>query len=194
MSDIISHGKHVCNHLKTLFDDKPSFSRFWDSQNENPITIATWQNRPEIGLSTIMTVDLSYYPLVKYGELYTKGKAEIMSVCIGDDHTVFEDIIAQCARCVVNKYFCCPNAIFPDVIKIYVTSSEMKHVFFDKPFLWSEDLSCAVIENIKTMWLMAIPISDAEYQYAIEHNVEKLGKLFEKEKIEYWDINRKSIL
>jgi hypothetical protein len=195
MSDIIAHGKCVCNHLKTLFSDKPSFSKYWDSHDKNPINIATWQNCPSSGLATMLTVDLSYYPLIKYGELYTKGKSEIMAVCVENDYIIFQKIIATCSYCVINgSYFCCPNAIFPDVIKVHKIPCEMKHIFFDKPFLWQEKLSCAIIDDVKTMWLMAIPISDAEYQYSIEHSVEELGELFEEKQIEYWNLNRKSIL
>jgi hypothetical protein len=196
MSNFISHTKNVCNYLKTsLCKDKPEFSRYWDARDKNPIDMITWQNRPERGLACMLSINLSYYPLFEYGELCKQGKIEIMAVCPTDDEYLWKSIIATSAYCVINgKWFAAQQVIFPNVVQIHNITSELKHIFFDIPFLYPKELSCSLINNIKTGWLMAIPISDAEYQYAIDHSVEDLGKLFEEKQIEYWDLYRKSIL
>jgi hypothetical protein len=141
----------------------------------------------------MMTINLSYYPLLHDGKLITDYKTEIMAVCPKRDEKIFGSIIATCAHCVINyQYYCCPYNIFPNVIKSQNISSEMKHVFFTPPFLFPEKLSSVIIDNIEIMWLMVTPISNEEYQYAIDHSVEELGGLFEDNKIEYWNLNRMS--
>jgi hypothetical protein len=64
---------------------------------------------------------------------------------------------------------------------------------FFPPFLW-EDLKTMEFDGVKVAWLMAIPISESEYQFAIENTTDKLGELFEENDIDYFDLNRKPVV
>lgn len=186
----------VYDYLKPLFNnEEPEFSCYWDKDNIVSIDMATWNEWPEKSNVVISTLNLSQYDEYKYGKLYTDAKTEFLGVCRQKYTDIYQSILATCVFCVVKgRWFCAPNAIFPDVIKIHNVSDTMQHVFFDSPFLWPESLSCVSLDGIRTGWLMTIPISDAEYQYAIDHSVEALGDLLEKHDIDYRDIHRKSVI
>jgi len=46
----------------------------------------------------------------------------------------------------------------------------------------------------KVTWLLAIPISDKERKYAETEGGEKLEELFESENVDFYDLNRQSLL
>lgn len=69
----------------------------------------------------------------------------------------------------------------------------MKHIYFTTPFLWN-NLPGLELEDKVITWLMAIPISDNEFDFLIQNGSESLEGLFEEKNINIFDINRKSII
>ena len=187
--------KEISLYLRNIITKRPRIVRNFDEKERNYVDAAVWDGIPDEGLATVLTLDLSYYPLIEYGKPYTKGKAELMAICHKSDQDFMIDVVATCAHCVINsKWFCAPRAVFPDVISMYDDNLNMKHVFFDFPRLYPEHLSKANIGGVSTMWLMIVPISESEYQYAINVSVEALQELLNKHQIDCCDLNRPSVV
>ncbi|MDR0886348.1 MAG: suppressor of fused domain protein [Clostridiales Family XIII bacterium] len=157
--------------------------------------MSIWDDMPEKDLVLIMSMTLSHYPLIEYGIPYTKGKAELMCICHKKDEDIFRSILSTCAFCVINsQWFVAPRAIFPNVVEMYDKTLQMKHIYFGFPLMFRKQLSNANIGGIPTEWLSIIPISETEYQFAINHSVEELGYLLEKHNADYMDLDRKSVI
>lgn len=68
----------------------------------------------------------------------------------------------------------------------------MKHIMFVSPFLWHID-DLQFDDRIVT-WLMALPISEKEFEYLRNNGSEALEQLFEEQQIDFYDLNRPDIL
>jgi hypothetical protein len=188
-------GRLTAKYLYDIFKKRPRIGRDGDENENSVIDMAIWDDIPEKGTVLMMTLTLSHYPLIEYGAPYTKGRAELMSICRKKDEDIFRSILSTCTFCVINsQWFVAPRTIFPNVVEMYDKTLQMKHIYFGFPLMFRKLLSNANIDGISTEWLSIIPISEAEYQFAINHSVEELSYLLEKHNIDYMDLNRKSVI
>ena len=73
-------------------------------------------------------------------------------------------------------------------------SSTMNHLLFVPSFLWEGSLETLDLDSKRAAWLLAVPISEAEYRFAEHKGVEKLEDVFEKNKIDIYSINGPSVV
>ncbi len=85
------------------------------------------------------------------------------------------------------------SPIFPDAVAMYKLSKTMRHLFFVPPFLWEDDLKTVDLGKKKVSFLLATPISEAEYVFAEQNGSDALEEEFERENIDIFDLNRKSV-
>ena len=163
--------------------------------NDNGVSIDIMEinNNPSNGISTYATIGLSAHPL------FFKGKelpvrAEIVGVCFNGT-AGFDNVLATLSFSVINSnWFCAPGIIFPDVVAMYGLSKHLTDIFFTYPYLWGENLQETEIDGQKIGWLLAIPISKSETDYAVQHGPDKLEDLFEAHSINIFDLNRPSVV
>lgn len=185
-------GRQICNYLHQFIDKAPRISRGLDEAENSFMDVAIWDDTPEEGLVTMMTLELSFYDQPKYGEP-NDVKSELMAICRKEDEEMFKSFLCTCAFCVINsKWYCCPGAFFPDVVAMYDENLPMKHIYFAYPYWLCDELFYTTIEGTITRWLTIIPISEEEYQYAIDHTVDELDALIED--IDITDLNRPSVV
>jgi antitoxin YqcF len=95
---------------------------------------------------------------------------------------------------VKDKYECRPGNVFKNMINMYYTETDMKHIFFTSPYLWQDKLEGLELDYKKVHFLLMIPCSDAEVDYKLKHGDDALETLFEDNDIDIFDLNRKSLL
>ena len=106
----------------------------------------------------------------------------------------FGNMVSSCAFHIIEDHFACkPGIIYPNMISMYNDNLTMKHIMFETPFMWDELKSLDDGENT-VAWLMPIPISDSELQYAQEYGVEALETLLEEKEADICDVNRKPVV
>lgn len=105
---------------------------------------------------------------------------------------MFENIVATTAFEIMDAQRCFPGYIVEDVIEQYLPDSEMKHILITDPFLWKSAKEI-VTANVHIEWLMLVPISDAEFEFACENGADALERKFEAEGIDIYNIYRKSV-
>lgn len=59
---------------------------------------------------------------------------------------------------------------------------------------WDNKLKPIKLETKIVNWLLAIPISESELQYKIKNGFDNLQNLFEKNEVDIFDLDRKSVL
>jgi hypothetical protein len=152
------------------------------------------------GVTAFSTLGLSDHPLYKDGEEYP-ARLEIVGACISKYAAActkrrqgFDNAISTAAFCIIDsQWFCNPGAIFPDAVAMYKLSKTMRHLFFVPPFLWEDDLKTVDLGKKKVSFLLATPISEAEYVFAQQNGSDALEEEFECENIDIFDLNRKSV-
>lgn len=144
-------------------------------------------------LTAYATIGLSDFPNL-VGPNKLDIRVEIIGICLSDSES-FANGLSTAAFCIINSQWpCYPTSIFPNILSMYDCSRTMQHLFFTDPFLWEDQLKTLNLETKTVAWLLAVPISEAEYRYATEHGAEQLENLLAKYQIDVTDINRASIL
>jgi hypothetical protein len=194
MTSVTSYQKKIAKYTSSVFGaDKPPITRFWDDNKENQIYILEAENCPQHGVTSYATIGLSEHPLMFKGKEYG-ARVELVGAC-GSAFQDFSNVIATLAFCVINSgWFCAPGIIFPDVVSMYERSKTMSDIYFAHPFLWGDGFASTLIEDHKIAWLLAVPISKDESEFAQAHGAEKLEDLFAERDIDIFDLNRASVV
>jgi hypothetical protein len=77
---------------------------------------------------------------------------------------------------------------------MYYPASEMRHVLFVEPFLWDKKFKVQELPDKTVAWLLMVPISEAEMQYARQNGSDALGDILEEKEVDIFDLKRASTL
>tara|TARA_R110002020_G_scaffold412134_1_gene621738 strand:- start:401 stop:967 length:567 start_codon:yes stop_codon:yes gene_type:complete len=83
--------------------------------------------------------------------------------------------------------------VIEDILGQYKISDSMEHILLCTPFLWP-GLINQNFDGRSVHWLMAVPISDSEYEHWKKFGYQPLIDTFEEKQIDVYDINRPSVL
>ncbi len=188
-----AENKKIARALADLFGGEVSVTHFWDDDHISDVDILLSKNTPYSGINSYATIGLSDTPLYQDGIEFA-ARVEIVGAC-DNAYSSFDKVISTCAFCIINsKWFCCPGAVFPDILSMYNTSDTMKHIFFTPPFIWGDDQPKTMeLPSKMVYFLQAIPISNEEFSFLESNGEDELENLFEETQINVFDLNRKSV-
>ncbi|WP_166243393.1 suppressor of fused domain protein [Paenibacillus turpanensis] len=190
---ITEQMKEIAKHLAELHGSRPKISRFHDDHKKSMIDIVVMDHHPSEHETTFATVGLHNYD-IGYSLEDKSLRVEFIGACI-DEYEWFGNLLSTCAFNIINSgYSCSPGAIYPNIVAMYDSGLTMKHVMFVSPFLWEDRLSPFDFEDKYVSWLQAVPISEAEYNYAEQHGSDALEDLFEWSEVDLLDLKRDSVL
>ena len=183
--------KIIAKRELEVIGGNPQVFRYWDDNKRNNIDILTSTDRPYRGVISYATIGLSEYEI----GLWSNNKdlrGELLGACDKKDE-FFANILATTAFEIMKKRKCIYGDIIQNVISEYSFDYEMKHVYLMNPFLW-EGFKTLEFGNREIAWLLIVPISEQEKNYAIANGWEALEDIFEKADIDIFNLNRKSII
>jgi len=189
---VSDENKTIAKAALGALGGKPMVRAYWDDNKENYIDMLSCNDRPCDGVTSYSTIGLSGHSIDQIVEDIPL-RAEIVGVC-ASSYECFPNILGSCAFNIINtKYTCYPGAIFQNIVKYYLPDSPMKHILFLPPFLWEDKLTTLSFKDKKVAWLLAVPISEKEFEYAKEHGTDALETLFEEHQIDIFDLKRNSV-
>ena len=163
----------------------PQVFRYWDDNERNYIDVLSSVDSPCRGVISYATIGLSEYEI----GLFSNDKSirvELLGACDAKEKN-FANIIATIAFDVMQNKKCSYGDIIQNVISEYNTDSEMKHVYLMNPFLW-EGFETLEFRDRFVAWLLIVPISDGEKDYAIENGWEALEEKLAERNIDIFDL------
>ncbi|WP_066064283.1 suppressor of fused domain protein [Neobacillus soli] len=186
---VSEENKYLAKAALNSFEGKPSAFKYWDDNNKSSVDILSCDDNNEHGVLSFSTIGLSDFSIG-----YEENKVPIRVELVGaSDFDCFPNVLATCAFNIINSKFDCSfGSIFKDVVKMYLPESPMKHILFLSPILWKDKLKTIKFEKKQVAWLMAIPISEEEMNYADKNGVKALEELFEENQINVFDLERRS--
>lgn len=189
---VSSSDKLVARHVAAAFGGKPQVHKHYDDDHRNLVDVLSCVDRPEPGMTSYSTLKLSSYPLYQDGKVYP-ASVELVGSCSSLVER-FGSVLASCAfKIITEKAFCAPGLIFENIGYQHV-GPQLPHVLFVPPFLWEDDLKTLRLEDRTVAWLLAVPISTAEMDFADREGAEKLEEIFERQEVDVFDTQRKSAL
>lgn len=190
MDQISNLERGVALHTaKALSCEMRPIVEYWDDNRKSHIFILEAANRPQHNVTTYCTIGLSGHPLFHNGVEFP-ARVEIIGAC-GSIFKDFGSVISTAAFCIINSgWFCAPGKIFPEIIDMYGLSNTMNDIYFASPFLWPS-LEKSILIDAKTVaWLLAVPVSRDETEFAVRFGPQALENLFEERDIDIFDLNR----
>lgn len=191
--DNIALARFVANAIGL----NPAVTRHYDANKETTIDILSADDPLDSAVKFYCTVGLSDYPNLIDAETGPDVNIPV-ELLIGAEKNLDKvpDLLATCAFNVIeNQLDCQYGAVFEDVISAYYPESEMRHIFFVRPFPWAEKLAQLQLKTKKPQFLLAVPISESELQYRAQHGAAELKELlFDEKKINPFDLNRSSVV
>lgn len=90
-----------------------------------------------------------------------------------------------------------PGIVYKDTVEL--PGSELKHCFLAEPFMWDDrsvfSTGYTVADGTeRILWLQAVPITDRELEYIVEHGVDEFCEAMEREDPDLTDPERTSFL
>jgi hypothetical protein len=194
MVQISDRGREICQYIMSALEvTSPNIRRFWDSNRSSSIDIFEAVDCPQLGVKTYSTIGLSNYPLLSEGKEISV-RTEFIGAC-GSAFPKFDNVISTLAFLIINsRWFCAPGKIFPDVLLMHEASITMSDVYFCNQFLWGDKLNLLNLGDQKISWLMAMPISRKEAVFAQKNGAAKLEELLAENDIDFYNLNRPSVL
>jgi antitoxin YqcF len=189
-----SENKSIAKLALTAFGNNPEakvINYREDDNKESCIPILICPNSPDDKLPSYSTIGLSDYPMFQ-NQTEFPVRVEIVGAC----STVikwFPHLIAACAFHVAHSgWLCRPGAVLENANSNCSEDSNFKHVYFTAPFLWEESLTTLNFPTKQVAWLLAIPITNQEYDYIKVNGDEKFEDLLELKEVDIFDLNRQS--
>ncbi len=184
-------SKTIAQHILKMFGGSPKVNRYYNDGGDKIIDILSCTNVPQKGLQSCASIGLSDTPIG-----LTVDEKELRTEIVGvSDMRIktFGNIIASAAFNIMDSHKCHLNYIVENVVNQYIKDTDMKHILLTNPFLWDQAHSIN-FDNICIAWLMVVPISDSEYDYAKKHGTDALEDKFEEKQIDIFNMFRKSII
>jgi len=181
--------------VHSTFGDKPNARvvEYLDDDESLRIPILICPDSPLENFTTYATIGLSDYPMYQNNREFP-SRLEIISV--GNTGLEwFPNVVSTAAFYIMqNRWLCHPGGTLLNVLNDYALNLDLIHLYFTSPFLWQEELKTLQLETKMVSWLLAIPITDAEYKYIKDYGNEKFEDLLEKSEIDVFDMNRHSAI
>jgi antitoxin YqcF len=190
---ISPENKFIARHVAALFGGTPRVDEYVNDSKTQSVAILSCRDRPMTGVSSYSTIKLSDYPM-KWGDGEFPTRLELAGVCMTVAES-FPNVLASAAFTIMQSdavYH--PGTVIPDLNRKYFSSSGLPHIYLTVPFVFGNSLQTLDCQTKKVSWLLAMPISDAEYRYLSEHGRKALELLLEDQQIDVADPNRSSTL
>lgn len=189
-----NENKTLAKFMRNTFAYTPNVSVVNHLNNDDSlgIHIIHCPESPSEGLTTYATVGLSDYPMYQDNEEF-HVRLEIIGVC-DSDIDWFPNILATCAFYLIQEgWLFSPGAVLKNIVNIYDSETQLKHIYFTSPFLW-EKLHTLQLKSKKVAWLLCILISDAECDYREQNSSDKFEDLLEKSNTDVFNVARHSVI
>lgn len=184
-------NKIIAKKELEIIGGKPNVYRYWDEKDKKSIDILSCIDRPYTGVMSYGTIGLSGYNIGVVSDKKSL-RLELLGAC-DKNNDIFANIISTTAFEIMEKGKCRYGEIISNVISQYCKDSDMKHVYLMNAFLW-DGFDTIEFENCKVAWLLIIPISESEKQYALTNGYDALETKFEEMDIDIFNLKRKSII
>lgn len=171
--------------------NKPKIHIYDDDKKLISIPIMSAQDQPRAGLTTFATIGLSASDNVLRGA--TLASVEFIGVCFSEFEEFPNAIAAAAFSLIRSGWGCAPGIILPGALKIHGCTG-MTDLYFLPPIFWGDSFDAISLEDRLVAWLMAVPITSSEREFAVKNGPLELEKLLEAGKVDIANLERKSVV
>lgn len=190
---ISPENKQIARYAAAAFGGSPRVEEYVNNSDTLSVGILSCRDRPVQGVASYSTIKLSDYPMPwKDGEFPTR--LELAGMCL-DTAEFFPNVLASAAFTIMQSDMVYhPGTVIPNLVAQHYPEAKLPHIYLTAPFIWKSELQTFECETKTVSWLLAMPISEAEYLFLREHGEHILENLLEKKNADFSDPNRVSVV
>lgn len=186
-------NQEIAKMMAAVFGGNSRIRQYQDEEEKSQIAILQAADRPFSGITSYSTVGLSGWPIPN-SQVRPPLGAEIVGAC-ASDREEFGNLISAVAFFVINSgWITSPGVTFARIVGMHFPDTTVPHLMFVPPFLWEADLDSKVIGDRTVAWLLALPITSPELDYAQQYGSEALEERLEEAEIDIFDLQRSSAI
>jgi antitoxin YqcF len=183
----------VEKETRRVFEGDLTYTRFFSPQKRAALDIANRNDFPWREVTSYGTIGLCDHTIGMVADGLPL-RIELLGACEAR-YDRFREIIKACAFAIIEDGASCyPGQIFKGAIEVAYPNLPMKHIMFVPPGTWNQSPRLLKLSNLKVTWLEAIPISEAEMQYAVANSPNMLSNRLVAAKAMVMDLARPSVL
>lgn len=188
----IAYAKHLANSIGF----KPTVYPYYDENKSTSIDILELDDPLDEHVKFYGSIGLSDYPNIIEMKDGSKKNIPIELLITGyKQYDKVPNILSTiCFFIIKDQWTSQPGSVYKNMISYYYELTDMKHILCLTPFLWEDKLENLIFGNKNIYPLLLIPISEKELEYKLANGSDALEELFQKEQIDFFDLNRNSIL
>lgn len=157
------------------------------------VEIVKAENSPCDRITSFATVGLSIVPIGYISSNVILG-AEIVGAANARFNR-FTDVLAACVDDIFHLRFkLFPGAVYKNAFAEHYPELDVKHLIFDTPNGWENDLLSLNLGTRQVAWIMAVPVTDEELQLFSRSDTGELQVLFEEKGVDLYDLERESVV
>ena len=193
MKKITPENQNLAQFVGKVFGDDWTIAEHLDENRQLVVYVLSGKDADVPNLVSHATIGLSDKALGKDKSDIPLG-AEIVA-CGPEDVDYLDGALANVANAVLtHNMLCKPGTIFANALGVYNKDSALKHFLFTVPSMWNDTLYPLQFKTKTVLWLQAIPITDAEKEYAEKHGANALGEKLEEAEVDLTDFERESVV
>jgi hypothetical protein len=167
-----------------------TIDNYADVDESHHVDILSCKDRPSPGLVSYSTLGVHLVPNLLDDEDFRVELAGIAE----DTVEKFPNLLSTAAFYVIkDRWHVAKGIVFEDLVTRYKLSKTLQHLMWVEPHEW-EELAGVDVGGLSINWMLAVPISESERQYLFDNGYHKLQELFIDREVEYWDLNRRSVV
>lgn len=188
-------NKMLAKITHKAFGSQPNASvvEYLNNDETLKVPILICPDHPQQNFTAYATIGLSDYSM-RQGNREFPTRLEIISIGNTKIKWLPGALSTAAFYIMKEKWLCHPGATLVDILNGYAIDSDLEHLYFTSPFLWETDLKTIELATKQVAWLLAIPITNREYEYRKQYGNEKFEELMEKNNASVFDLTRKSII
>jgi hypothetical protein len=179
MIEVTAYDKAVARAAADAIGGEPRVIEYAD------VAVLHCADRPTPGFVAYSTVSLHRLPnLVGERDI----RVELLAVAPAD-RPELPDLLVNAAALVQSGHTAALGAVLPRVL----AGSPLEHVVLTPPFAYEELGGVEPEGGPSVHWLHAVPISESERRFVLDHGFDALEDRFAEAEMEYWNLDRPSL-
>ena len=188
---VTAENREISRVATATFGGAQDVHTWWDSGREHSVDILTCDGTPDEGLAIYATLNLSNHPLK---DVENDLRVELVAAC-PSDVVAIPQMLSTCAfNVIINGAIMGPGVVLPGALSLHAPETTVPHILFTPPVFWAGALRTLVMANRTVAWLLALPITDAEFDYVKAKGYQALVDLIDQKRPNLFDIQRPSVV
>ncbi len=188
-------NKQYAKFLAGALGFNPSVFPYYDTSKEEFVDIISLDDPIDKNVKFYGSIGVSNYPNMIEMKDNTQKNIPVELLMAGyKKYDKIPNILATVSFYIMKQGWSCqPGTVFKQILDDYYDTG-LKHILFNRPFLWEDKLSDLKFDDKKINPLLLVPISERELEYKLSHGYSALEDLFGKHNIDIFDLERQSVI